>query len=128
MYESLKSILELLKDGKVEIDEAVELIEALYEAEKNERKNEISGNKKVGGKKKFLRIIVDSSEGDKVRINVPVDLLKYATAFIPNQVKGELNAQNIDLENILKLVEEGFEGDITTIESSNGDHIRIFVE
>jgi len=128
MYDSLKSILELLKDGKVEINEAIELIEALYEAEKSEKKSETFQNKETGEKKKFLRIIIDSSDGDKVRVNVPIDLIKYATAFIPKNVKNEFNSQNIDLEHIMRMVEEGFEGEITTIESADGDHVRIFVE
>jgi hypothetical protein len=126
MYDSLKSILELLKSKKIDIDEAIELIEALYDVEKEETKSEeVSYGKE---KRKFLRIVVDSSEGDKVRVNVPIDLIKYVKTFIPKNVKNELDSQEVDLDNIIKMVEEGFEGEIATIDSGKGDHIRIFVE
>lgn len=126
MYDSLKSILELLKAEKVSIDEAIELIEALYEAEKNEEIKEKS--KDEAGKKKFLRIIVDSQDGDKVRVNIPIALVKYAKTFVPKNVKSELNSQNVDLDGIIKMVEEGFEGEILTVDSEDGDHVKIFVE
>ncbi|HEW90974.1 MAG TPA: hypothetical protein ENF81_00290 [Thermotogaceae bacterium] len=126
MYESLRSILELLKAEKVSIDEAIELIEALYEAEKNEEIKEKS--KDEAGKKKFLRIIVDSQDGDKVRVNIPIALVKYAKTFVPKNVKSELNSQNVDLDGIIKMVEEGFEGEILTVDSEDGDHVKIFVE
>ncbi|MCD6545966.1 MAG: hypothetical protein J7K69_04855 [Thermotogae bacterium] len=126
MYDSLRSILELLKAEKVSIDEAIELIEALYEAEKNEEIKEKS--KDEAGKKKFLRIIVDSQDGDKVRVNIPIALVKYAKTFVPKNVKSELNSQNVDLDGIIKMVEEGFEGEILTVDSEDGDHVKIFVE
>ena len=126
MYDSLRSILELLKAEKVSIDEAIELIEALYEAEKNEKIKEKS--KDEAGKKKFLRIIVDSQDGDKVRVNIPIALVKYAKTFVPKNVKSELNSQNVDLDGIIKMVEEGFEGEILTVDSEDGDHVKIFVE
>ena len=126
MYDSLRSILELLKAEKVSIDEAIELIEALYEAEKNEEIKEKS--KDEAGKKKFLRIIVDSQDGDKVRVNIPIALVKYAKTFVPKNVKSELDSQNVDLDGIIKMVEEGFEGEILTVDSEDGDHVKIFVE
>ena len=77
-----------------------------------------------------LRIRVDSVDGDKVTVNLPMALVKAGIKLgmkMP-QVSGNEALKDIDFEEIIKLVDEGLVGEIVTIESAEGDHVRIFVE
>ena len=78
----------------------------------------------------MLRIIVDSAEGDKVRVNLPLALVQVALDMgmeLP-QVSGNVALQNIDLRQILELVRQGAIGNLVEVESADGDTVRIFVE
>ena len=77
-----------------------------------------------------LRIRVDSNEGDKVTVNLPMKLVKAGLKIgmkMP-QISGNEALKDIDFEEIIKLVDEGLVGEIVTVESADGDHVRIFVE
>lgn len=80
-----------------------------------------------------LRVKVLSAEGDKVRINLPMSLVKLAMEIgvdvVPN-VGGD-NAQmlkSIDMEKVVKMVEQGLVGKLVEIESANGDLVEVVVE
>lgn len=82
----------------------------------------------------MLRIVVDSSEGDKVRVNIPCALAKIALECgmeLP-QISGNdsLNSafKSIDLAKIFEMVEKGAMGNIVEVESHEGDIVSIFVE
>lgn len=82
----------------------------------------------------MLRIVVDSSEGDKIRVNIPCALAKIALDCgmdLP-QISGNdslKNAtKNINLEKIFEMVEKGAIGNIIEVESHEGDIVSIFVE
>lgn len=78
----------------------------------------------------MFRIVVDSSDGDKVRVNLPLKLLQIAMemgAEMP-QVSSNDALKNINWSQILQLVEQGAIGNLVEVESSDGDTVRIFVE
>lgn len=78
----------------------------------------------------LLRIIVDSSDGDKVRINLPMALVQVALDMgteMP-QISGKDALKNIDLNQIMELVRQGAIGNLVEVESADGDTVRIFVE
>ena len=78
----------------------------------------------------LLRIIVDSADGDKVRVNLPMALVQVAMEMdveMP-QISGKEALKNIDLNQILELVRQGAIGNLVEVESSDGDIVRIFVE
>lgn len=80
-------------------------------------------------KKMMLRIIIDSSEGDKVKVNLPLALVQVwmdSGAKMPD-INGK-SLENIDLKQILNLVEQGVIGELVSIDSNDGDHIVIIVE
>ena len=84
--------------------------------------------------KMMLRIVVDSSKGDKVRVNIPCSLAKLALDCgmdLP-QVSGSdsLNSafKSIDLGKILEMVEKGAVGNLVEVETHEGDVVNIFVE
>ena len=78
----------------------------------------------------MFRIIVDSAQGDRVRVNLPMALVQVALDIgmeMP-QVNGNPALKQIDLAQILKLVEQGAVGNLVEVESADGDTVRIFVE
>ena len=78
----------------------------------------------------ILRIVVDSKDGDKVRINLPMVLVQVALDIgmdMP-QFNGKDALKNIDLAQIVMLVQQGAIGCIMEVESGDGDIVRIFVE
>ena len=78
----------------------------------------------------MFRIVIDSADGDKVRISVPVALIQVTmdTGMNMFEISGNNAMKNIDWAQILGLVQNGVIGDLVTIEAGDGDTIRIFVE
>lgn len=79
----------------------------------------------------MLRIVVDSSDGDRVRICLPLALIKAALEMGVSVADFSVNVnglQNVDFSKIIKLVETGVIGKLLDVESSDGDIVHIFVE
>jgi len=78
-----------------------------------------------------LRIKVDSAEGDKVRVNLPMSLVKVGLEMgmdISGSVSGMDGLKNVDLSKILELAEKGLIGKLVEVESADGDTVEIVVE
>ena len=78
----------------------------------------------------MLRIVVDSADGDHVRVNIPMALVQVALDMgmeMP-QVSGNSALKSIDLGQIVELVRQGAVGYLMEVESSDGDVVRIYVE
>ncbi len=81
-------------------------------------------------KEMMLRLLVDSSDGDHVKINIPMALVQVALELgmeLP-QVSGNGALKNIDLVQIVNMVRHGAMGNLLEVESGDGDTVRIFVE
>ncbi len=81
-------------------------------------------------KKQVLKVIIDSTKGDKVRVNLPMELVRTALEIgskIP-QVTNNENLKNIDFQQIIALVESGVIGKLVEIESADGDTVSVVVE
>ena len=81
----------------------------------------------------LFRVLVDSGDGDKVRINLPLPLLKAGIGFgmaskFTSKFLGEDALKDIDLEQIFRLAESGVIGKLIEVDSGNGDHVEIVVE
>jgi len=78
----------------------------------------------------FLRLIVNSSDGDKVRINVPVSLLIAGLELgVEPQITMNHDAlKSIDFQQLINMIEKGVIGKLLEVESSDGDIVEIFVE
>ena len=78
----------------------------------------------------MLRVTVDSADGDRVRVNVPLALVEVAMEIgmeMP-QINGQDALKGIDLNKVLRLVREGLVGNLVEVDSADGDKVRIFVE
>ena len=87
--------------------------------------------------KMMLRVIVESADGDHVRVNLPMALVKVAieTGMAMPKVNAKINDKlggdalsGIDFAQILKMVELGAIGNLVEVESSDGDVVKVYVE
>lgn len=82
--------------------------------------------------KMIFKIVVKSTKGDNVNINLPFALIKV---FI-NKDSGKIDLinggnqalQDIDFRKLIELVEKGVVGELVTCESANGDKVSIRAE
>ena len=80
-----------------------------------------------------MRILVNSHEGDKVKVNLPMPLVKVGLEIgmqiLPNMGgdAGEL-LKGLDLSKLVEMVERGFIGKLVEVESADGDNVEIVVE
>ena len=78
----------------------------------------------------LLRITVDSHEGDRVRVNLPIALVEIGMEIgmeMP-QINGNEALKGIDLKKVLEMVRLGCVGNLVEVDSADGDKVRIFVE
>ncbi len=78
----------------------------------------------------IFKINVDSNEGDKVRINLPVSIIKIALEGgmnLPN-INGNEALKNIDWNQLFSLIDQGVIGKLVEVESAEGDIVSIVVE
>ena len=80
--------------------------------------------------KMVLRIYVLSGDGDRVKVNLPLPLIKALTASGANinVTNGKADSLNIDWNNIISMVAHGVIGKIVEVESADGDTVEIVVE
>ena len=78
-----------------------------------------------------LRIKVDSVAGDKVRVNLPMSLVKVGLEMgvdMSGNISGAESLKNVDLNKILELAESGLIGKLVEVESAEGDTVEVVVE
>lgn len=124
MSEERLQILRMLEEGKVSAEEAAKLLEAVGEPG--------SGPVPSGGRRRnrFLRVHVMEGERTKVNVNLPIDLARVALRFIPKDaLKDHGVAELVDLDKIVALLEEGFEGKIVDVEDKDSNtRVEVRVE
>ena len=79
-----------------------------------------------------LRVRVLSADGDKVKVNLPMTLVKVClemgVEMTPNNAKGMESIKNLDLKQIMDLAEQGALGKLVEVESADGDIVEVVVE
>ena len=78
-----------------------------------------------------LRVKVNSAAGDKVRVNLPMSLVKVCMEMgveITPQMTGIESLKSVDLNKIMDLAERGLIGKLVEIESADGDIVEVVVE
>ena len=77
----------------------------------------------------MLRIVVDETYGDHVKVNIPMALVQVALEMgmeLP-QLSGNSALKNLDLAQLVNMVRQGAIGNLLEVESDN-EVVRIFVE
>lgn len=78
----------------------------------------------------FLRILVLSAEGDKVKLNLPFKIVRMAVemGLAMPQISGNAALEGIDFNMILTMIDQGVLGKLIEVESADGDIVEIVVE
>ena len=118
---NIQEILSLVKEGKITEEEGVKLIEAMNE----EKTSDIITTRYSDTKAEMLRIRAISVEGEAVKINIPVTLIKAGINLASKISLENEVAADIDWDSVMQMVEEGFIGEVLNAESSDGSSVVI---
>jgi len=126
MNEEIKKVLEMLKEGKINDDEAAELLAALKETKEQEEIIPLSTKKK-----RFLKIRVTKGEKPQVNINIPFSLVNWGLNLASKLGKDTVNVEGkeipIDMDELNKAMNDPeFTGKIVDIvDEEEGEHVEI---
>ncbi len=130
-------ILEMLENGKITVEEAERLLAAVEDVKPaSEKKHKIKNaeakvtlkNGKLKGK---LKIVVDSKDGDNVRVTIPLKLARTINKFLPKEALESITEEGINIESIIASIEDSIDEideDLVNVTSSDGESVRIFIE
>ncbi len=123
LKEERMKILELLSKGVITADEAEKLLAALSSGDEPETVV-IPARKK--DQFKMLKVMVDSADGDEVRIVLPIEFAK----LLKNSklTKIDENDLDIDIDALIQMINTGVVGEIVNVKSADGDIVKIVVE
>lgn len=103
------AILKMVEEGKITVDEAAQLLEAL-ESKQEEFSLSTKVNKQTA---KWLRIkVYDPDDKTKVNINVPIALVDIAFKILKSSNSSfdvNLENMNININDIVTMIKEGAE-------------------
>ncbi len=163
MSSQRKQVLNMIAEGKISAEEASRLLDKLESAHPGQPEQEPPGNRSaaslsdsspgrreespspeddklqpVTGKKKalkFLRVLVDSDDGDIVNVRVPLALIRTGikmSTMLPQETNEKLNEKGVDLSYLNGLGGEDLIEALRELEvevdSASGDKVRIFCE
>jgi hypothetical protein len=126
MKEEIKKVLEMLKEEKINDEEAAELLEALREAKKEEETTPLPTKKK-----RFLKIRVTKGEKPQVNITIPFSLVNWGLNLASKLGKNTINIEGkeipIDMDELNKAMNDPeFTGKIVDIvDEEEGEHVEI---
>lgn len=123
MKEEVKRILTMVQEGKIDLDKASELIEAINKSD------DIVPLNSTKNLDKMLKIKVLSATKDAVNVNVPVKFLKAIGNAVNNiKIPGISDENGIDIKMIMEAIDSGLEGKIVDVKSGNGDIVEVSIE
>ena len=79
----------------------------------------------------ILRIYVNSADGDRIKVNLPMSLVKVSLEIGMDfaSTMGSNDAlKGVDFSKLVELVQQGAVGKLVEMESSDGDIVEIVVE
>lgn len=134
MSNDRRKVLEMLAEGKISADDAERLLSKIGTGRTADPAEEVppdTGRRPL----KYLRVLVDSEDGDKVNIRVPIALVRTGlllSAMIPAAASDELKKNGVDLSGLSALngeeLIEALRDLHVDIDSDDGDTVRVFCE
>lgn len=128
MKEDIKRVLDLLEEGKISKEEALELIEALKESGKQE--GDVNEKQDVS-KRRLLRIYVEKDGKKAVNVTLPLSLINFGLKTFKATGKKTINIEGqeipFDIDEINKAINDpDFRGKIIDIdEPDKNAHVEI---
>lgn len=116
-------ILELLAKNVINADEAEKLLAAISNPEQKEEDYPVQNKK---NQFRMLKILVDSNDGDEVRIELPIEFAKLLKS--KKIMKVDTDDFDLDIDELIGMINSGVVGEIVNVKSADGDIVRIVVE
>ncbi len=118
MSEERKRILRMLEEGKIDAEEAEELLDSLGV---NKKEDEAHGNVvETTGDTSFLKILVVENGKEEVNITFPVGLAKFLKKIVPQKARQKLSEKGVDLGKVIDEIDKGtFDGKLVDIEDGD---------
>lgn len=139
MEEKLR-ILKMVEEGTVTAEQAQELLRAMEEpaaepfAEPTTEPNwDVPPIREdIPYEERMLRIVVDSNDGDRVRIQFPIKVIKVileTTGKLPIQVSDGPEGVNLGeiTDMVLQCLSAESIGNIVDVQSADGDFVKIYI-
>ncbi|MBN2503741.1 MAG: hypothetical protein JXB20_00180 [Bacilli bacterium] len=123
LKEERMKILDLLSKGTITAEQAENLLGAMGEAEERVETEQVAKKKTPF---RMLKILVDSADGDEVRVELPIEFAKLLKSKRFNI--DSLNDTDIDIDQLIEMVNSGVVGEIVNVKSADGDIVKIVVE
>jgi hypothetical protein len=126
LKEERMQILKMLEEGKINVEEAANLLAAL-ELGAN-KTQEAEKPRPSGQKARWLRIrVTEGMNGkQKVNVNLPIGVANAAVK-IGRKFAPEL--EEIDMDELIEAIQTGGQGKIIDVQNDeDGEHVEIFVE
>ncbi len=123
LKEERMKILDLLSKGIISADEAEKLLTSLNN---DTEESEVIIPAKKKDQFKMLKVLVDSADGDEVRIELPIEFAK----LLKNKKLTHIDEDDfdIDIDLLIQMINSGVVGEIVNVKSADGDIVRIIVE
>ena len=126
----------MLSEGKITVEEATALLSKLQNTDGDMDESGFEKDQDSRGKTpKYLRVLVDSADGDKVNVRVPLSLIKTGiklSALIPGDAVARIGNSGLDLSQLSQLsgdeLIEALRELKVDVDSANGDKVRVFTE
>ena len=132
MNTECRKVLDMVAGGKLSSADAERLLSKLAESAEDETKRP-SGDGTTGTDPlRYLRVVVDSQEGDKVNVRVPLGLLRTGIQLSAMLPLLATSRRVIDLSHLTGLSGDELLDELrhleVNVDSTNGDTVRVFCE
>jgi hypothetical protein len=128
MDEERLLILKMLQEGKINAEEAANLLDALNPGKGAKKQNEETKEKPSGKPGRWFRVVVTDTVTGRARANIRMPLgvinagMKIGAHFAP-QIDGMYSDQ------ISNAIQSGVTGQILDVfDDEDGEHVEIFIE
>jgi hypothetical protein len=109
-------ILEMVRDGKISPADAMRLLDELSEAP-------------AGDLARTVRVNIRDPGGRKVQVALPARLATTIGAMVPERLRARLREKGIDLEEMLRAVQQGTaRGPLVDVRDPGGTVVEVIVE
>lgn len=126
MNEEILRIMKMVEEGKITAEKGQELIEALNEEPLSlEKKN-------LNFEEKFLRVKVDSVKGDRVRVQLPIKVIKEIIKVAGKLPISTEDMKGVDMDALMTTISSCLDneimGEIVDVVSAEGDIVKVVIE
>ncbi len=129
MTEEISKVLKLVEEGKLDKEQAAELINLLQDKGNSVNLQKQPSNPYLD---KVLKVRVSSEAGDDVNVNLPIKLVKavlgVGVSIAERIPQAEKYVKDINIDLLIDAIENELEGQIVDVTSANGEKVLVFID